>query len=123
MSRNPQVEVITSVERRRRFTHEEKVRIIVESLDPGVSIATVAKKYDLAPRLLYMWKSRLKRNGQLALAARPDEASFGGFVQAATVSAADDGVIRVHIQEQFVAEFPPGIDPRRLAAVVHALRV
>lgn len=122
MSRIPQVEVITSVERRRRFTHEEKVRIITESLKPGVSIVAVAKRYDLAPRLLYMWKNRLKRAGLLELPARHGNAAYGNFLQAATVSAVEDAVIRIHCQEQLIADFPSGIDPKRLAAIIHALR-
>ena len=124
MSRSPRVEVITGVERRRRFTDDEKRRIIEESLEAGASIAAVAKRYDLSPRLLYMWKSRLKRSGQLALPTRDENDSLqvGDFFQAATVAVAEDNFIRIHIQEQLVCDFPVSIDPRHLAAVVRILR-
>lgn len=39
----PGVEVITSVERRRRWLREEKERLVAASLEPGVSVSEVAR--------------------------------------------------------------------------------
>ena len=52
------IEVITSVERRRRRTDEEKARILAEAMQPGNSMLGTARKYDVAPRLLYHWKKK-----------------------------------------------------------------
>ena len=39
----PRVEVITSVERRRRWSHEEKECLAAASLEPGVTASEVAR--------------------------------------------------------------------------------
>jgi hypothetical protein len=39
----PRVEVITSVERRRRWSREEKERLVAESFEPGVTVSEVAR--------------------------------------------------------------------------------
>jgi len=117
MSQRQQVEVI-SVERRRRFTAEEKSRIVAETLQPGASVAAVAARHELVPRLIYMWKSRLKHGGLLPVLQNSSDA----FVQAATVAAATETVLRVHLQDPLVLDFPVGADPRYLAAVFRSLR-
>ena len=40
-------EVITGVSRRRRWTDEEKARIVAESLDPATTVSAVARRYGL----------------------------------------------------------------------------
>ena len=39
------IEVITGVERRRRWSEQDKARIVAESLKPGVIVAEVARRY------------------------------------------------------------------------------
>jgi transposase len=51
------IEVITGVERRRRWSEEDKARIVAESLKPGVIVAEVARRYGLHPNQLYGWRS------------------------------------------------------------------
>jgi len=43
------VHVITSVERRRRFTVEQKMRLVEESNRPGMSVSHVARTHGVAP--------------------------------------------------------------------------
>jgi transposase len=47
------VEVITSVERRRRWSAEEKAAIIQETYAPGMSVSLVARRYGIAPNQLF----------------------------------------------------------------------
>ena len=47
-----QVHVITSVERRRKWSVEEKRSIIQETYLPGMSLSLVARKYDISPSQL-----------------------------------------------------------------------
>jgi transposase len=42
------VEVITSVQRRRRWTPEEKIRIVKETYLPGNSVSLVARRHGIA---------------------------------------------------------------------------
>ncbi|OQB76036.1 MAG: IS2 repressor TnpA [Deltaproteobacteria bacterium ADurb.Bin135] len=66
------VEVITSVERRRRWTAEQKRAIVQEAEQPGNSISSVARKYDIHPNQLFRWR-RLIELGAL-VAAGSEEA-------------------------------------------------
>jgi transposase len=47
------VEVITGVARRRRFTAEQKMPIIAETMQPGVSMSYVARRHGLSPSLVF----------------------------------------------------------------------
>ncbi len=57
------VEVITGVRRRRRWSVEEKLRIIEESRRPGVSVSSVARRHALNANQLFTWR-RLAREGR-----------------------------------------------------------
>jgi len=59
------VEVITSVQRRRRWSPAEKKAIVEEAEQPGMSISAVARKYDLHPNQLFKWR-RLLHEGALS---------------------------------------------------------
>src|SRR3712207_8162416 len=53
------IEVITGVGRRRRWTDEEKARIVTESLDPATTSSAVARRYGLHASQLFVWRQRL----------------------------------------------------------------
>ena len=53
------VEVITGVGRRRRWTEEEKARIVAESLDPATTVSAVARRYGLHASQLFTWQRQL----------------------------------------------------------------
>lgn len=57
-TRNQRIEVITRCERR-RWTAGQKREIAAESLRPGVSPVTVARKYGISSGLLYTWRQQL----------------------------------------------------------------
>ncbi len=50
------VEVITSVQRRRRWTTEEKVRIVEETYLPGNSVSIIARRHGIAGNQLFTWR-------------------------------------------------------------------
>ena len=52
-------EVITGVGRRRRWSLEEKARIVAESLDPATTSSTVARRYGLHASQLFVWRQQL----------------------------------------------------------------
>src|SRR5215472_10057832 len=60
-----QVEVITSVQRRRRWSAEEKAAIVQETYAPGMSISLVARRHGIAPNQLFRWR-RLYTEGALS---------------------------------------------------------
>ena len=61
----PPIEVITSVQRRRRFSAEEKRSLVEEVEQSGSSISAVARKYGINPNQLFRWR-KLMREGALS---------------------------------------------------------
>lgn len=55
----PRVEVITSVERRRRWSQDEKERLVAASLDPGVTASEVARSANIHVSQLFRWRKDL----------------------------------------------------------------
>ena len=51
------IELITGVERRRRWSEQDKARIVAESLKPGVIVADVARRHGIHRNQLYGWRS------------------------------------------------------------------
>jgi transposase len=51
--------VITGVGRRRRWTVEDKARIVAESLDPATTASAVARRHGLHASQLFVWRQRL----------------------------------------------------------------
>ena len=68
--RSERIEVITRGERRRRWSVEQKREIAGESLEPGISPITVARRYGISSGLLYTWRRHLLE-GSLGTSARP----------------------------------------------------
>lgn len=66
------IEVVTGVERRRRWSLGEKLKAVEESRLPGMSVSYVARKYGIAPSLLFRWRKLMVEGGQEAV--RGDDA-------------------------------------------------
>lgn len=52
------IELITGTARRRRWSSDEKARIVVESLRPGANVSEVARRNGLSPQQLFAWRRR-----------------------------------------------------------------
>jgi len=61
----PRIEVITGVERRRRWSWEQKQAIVAESLSPHASAAAIARRHGIGTGQLYTWRRQLLKR-QLA---------------------------------------------------------
>jgi transposase len=66
------IEVITSVQRRRRWSPEEKRAILEEGEQPGNSLSAVARKYGVNPNQLFHWR-KLMREGALVAVEADDQ--------------------------------------------------
>ena len=65
------MEIITGVERRRRWRPEEKLRILSELDEPGVRFADVARRHEISRGLLWQWRDAQRRGVLVA-----EEAAF-----------------------------------------------
>jgi len=59
------IEVITSVQRRRRWSAEEKVAIVQETYAPDMSVSMVVRRHGVAPNMVFNWR-RLYAEGALS---------------------------------------------------------
>ena len=67
------LEVITGVGRRRRWSEEDKARIVAESLDPATTSSAVARRYGLHVSQLFVWRQQLQRSALSAETVRGPE--------------------------------------------------
>jgi len=64
------VEVITSVQRRRRWSAEEKARIVQETYAPGMSVSLVARQHGVAPNQVFTLASAVCRRSAVGCCGR-----------------------------------------------------
>jgi transposase len=59
-ARPRRIEVITGVERRRKWSAQEKAAIVAESLAEGAVVSEVARRHGLSPSQVFGWRARLR---------------------------------------------------------------
>ena len=113
-----QVEVITSVERRRRWSSSEKERLVAASLEPGAAVSALARAAGLHPTQLYRWRRQL---------CAPREAA-PGFAPVQVISelaapglAAPMGVIEIELAGGTRLRITGAVDAATVSAAVGAL--
>jgi transposase len=57
-----QISVLTGPERRRRWSEDERCRIVAEAFAPGSCVAQVARDHDISTGLIYTWRRRLRQD-------------------------------------------------------------
>ena len=62
-------EVLEGVERRRRWSDEQKLMILMEIGLRGATVSDVARRHEVTRQQIYSWRQELKRHGAL----RPDD--------------------------------------------------
>ena len=117
------MEIRTGVGRRRRWTAQEKGRIVAETLNAGVSVAEIARRHDMSSQHLN-WV-RAAKEGRLVLPAE-EGAAFVPVVATSTEmrkapNAAASMSIEIGIRD-FVVRAVPGIDMRLLIDVLRAVK-
>ena len=123
VSRVEKVEVITHVERRRRFAENEKLRFVAESFASGSSVAAVAKRHGLSQGLIFGWR-RAVRDGRLGRDAVPvalaDASAVAPFIRI-NASAPEPATIRVTFPNGVILDLPALLEPARVAALMQAI--
>jgi transposase len=64
---------------RRRRAPEEKRKIVEETLQPGASVAIVARRYELNANVVFGWR-RLYHAGRFGKPSGPSEAASAGLI-------------------------------------------
>ena len=68
-------EVLGRVERRRRFSVEQKLAVLTEATAPGANLSEVARRHGLLPAQVYKWR-RLAELGVIGVPGASELPSF-----------------------------------------------
>ncbi len=112
---NQRVEIITSVQRRRRWSAAEKEHLLAASLAPGSSVSAVAREAGIHPSQLYGWRR------QLRAAVRIGFAPVRVVPEAAASGLADPGTIEIEFATGARMRITGAVDVAALTAAVAAL--
>ncbi len=112
---NGRVEVITSVERRRRWSSAEKEQLVAASLEPGASVSSIAREAGIHPSQLYGWRRQLRAGPGIGFAPVQiaPEVSPAGL--------ACRGAIEIEFASGARMRITGAVDPAMLTAAVAAL--
>src|SRR6266545_836253 len=96
------IEVITSVERRRRFSRSEKERWVAALNEPGANAAEVARRAGIDRSLLYRWRQQLaaSREGSsfVPVMIAPGAPKCGPEPSPAAITIEFSGGVRIRIE-------------------------
>jgi len=108
-----QVQLISGVERRRRWGEDQKREIVKAAFAPGCTVSEVARKEDLCNSIIYKWRRELQRadNGFTPVIVKANEAASCG----------NQGVIEVALGNGTQLRIPSTIPADLAASVVKAL--
>ena len=114
---------MVGTEPRRRFSDEDKARIVSEAMMPGASVLDVARRHRVCTSLVYRWRRTLLRDG-VANEALPLPGAAFVPVEVANVPMAPQpeplgpGVVEVVGPAGQRIRLAPPIDARVLRAVL-----
>ena len=126
------LEVFTGAGRRRKWSDEDKARIVAETVASGESVCAVARRHGLSPQQLFGWRRQLRE-----AAAGHSEAEELQFVPAVAVARApvvrrqrqaprcksqpDIGTVEIEV-DGVTIRVGRGADANMIAAIVQALK-
>ena len=55
------VEVLTGPGRRRKWSEDDKARIVAETLEPGAVVAEVARRWQVSSQQVFTWRREMRR--------------------------------------------------------------
>ena len=85
--------------RRKRYTAEEKVKILREVLEDGKQISQVAEKHGLSPNNIFKWRKQLFEEGLQTFQIK--RADISGKAEERKITALED---RIKQKDEIIAE-------------------
>ena len=111
-------EVLSGPERRRRWSTEEKSRIVAESLVPNAVVSAVARRYGLHRNQLYGWRRELRLATAVAMTPLPE---FVPVSVAAEPGCSGSVAVEICLGGAVVRAVP-GVDLAFLSAVLRVVQ-
>ncbi len=128
------VEVLDGLERRRRWSQDDKVRIVEETLVPGAKVTEVAHRNGVAASVVFTWRRQARtaeRIGpcfapvQIAAAVETGEenrkALFEDERRVRQLPAGRNGLIEIDLGNRRRIRVDAQVDPEALARVLDVL--
>ena len=112
---------IVTVERRRRWSDADKQRIVAETLQPGMSVSRVARRYGLHASQLFAWRRAMRASGQPTPRFHPVVLADTGAVGAGPASGTASPTLVVRLTNGYRVSVPPGFDAGHLRQVLDLL--
>ena len=70
MSISPdRVEVFAGIQRRRWYTLEQKLMVVREAAQPGMTVSYIARNHGISPSLVFRWRRLMAEGGKEAIKA------------------------------------------------------
>jgi len=124
------MEILTGVERRRRWSSEEELEILREASAPGSSVGAVARRHDISRSQVYQWRrafrtGRLRSESFAVVDFLPVEVCDGDNEEAPSVDeeASSGCMVSIELRHGGTLRLPstlPCHEIRRLVAAVEA---
>jgi transposase len=118
---NTQVEVITSVQRRRSWSRAEKERIVAAALEPGAVASEVARAAGIHTSQLFRWRQQLCERVQVPATFSPVAVTPEPEAASAVPEAERAGVIEIEFATGGRMRITGAVEPPLVAALMKAL--
>jgi transposase len=121
------VTVLPGLERRRRWTSAEKALIVEESLAAGASVVEVARRHDIHPNLLHLWRRQARQAGGAPVRRRSDVPAGGvefacvALAPAERILPAPPGTIEIEFAGRARLKITGPVDPSMTRALIKTL--
>jgi transposase len=120
------VTIQSGAERRRRWTSAEKARIVEESFGGELSVAEVARRHDVHPNQLHLWRRQARTgifSGSGAAQPRFVPVRIAAAGNTAVEVRCDEAMpaIEIVLRNGRLLRVPAGVTPMRAAALADAL--
>src|SRR3977135_2537880 len=126
------VEVLGGVERRRRWSQDDKVRIVEETLAPGAKVTEVARRNGVAASVVFTWRRQARTVERVGPCFAPVQiaAAVTGEDNAKpqsddrrmrSLSTARNGLIEIDLGNRRRIRVDAQVDPEALARVLDVL--
>jgi transposase len=120
MTKN-QIEVITSVQRRRRWSRAEKERIVAAAIEPGAVASEVARSAGIHTSQLFRWRQELCSPARDAAAFSAVAVMSGPGAAATPAPPTAPGTIEIEFTTGTRMRISGSADPSTIRAMIAAL--
>jgi len=118
-------EILVGPERRRRWSDEQKMAIVVEAASGDATVSDVARRHGISRQQIYQWRSDIRRGRLIDHAGGPFLAVE--FIEAASgdtpppMEQASDALIEIMVRKGRCLRVPASIAPGVLSTLIRAV--